>query len=428
MADPATTSPALEGFRARTFASLAHSGFRLYLTGQGVSLIGTWLQAAAVRWLVFELSGSETLLGVVETASLVPGVFVGLIAGVLADRIAPKRMIILMECGQMLLAFLLALLVWLGAAQIWQMILILAVGRVCVTFELPSRQIFFYDLVGPATLSNAIALNSGMFNATRVIGPALAGIFLVTVGAAGCFALNGASFLAAIAAIMAIDLDNKARPLHQRAFDPRDIWAGIGHLRSDRRMGWLFLVVASFGVVGMGYDAMIPAFAAKIVGTGVGGYSVLMSSGAIGATVGAILVASRAGRRRKDSTALLGIVIFACSLAAAALLPWWAGGGWHSFRLAGASACLLGAGFGAVLLYASSQMIIQLAVPDVLRGRVMGVWMIMYSSSVPLGALWTGMTAQRIGVAPVMGASAALCLLMAAAATWSGVIKPPRQA
>lgn len=424
MADTAATSPAIEGFHSRTFASLAHRGFRLYLTGQGVSLVGSWLQAAAVRWLVFELSGSETLLGLVETAALLPGVFVGLIAGVLADRVAPKRMIIVMECGQMLLAVMLAVLVWLGVAQIWQMIVILALGRVCVTFELPSRQIFFYDLVGPSSLSNAIAINSGLFNATRVVGPALAGIFLVTVGAAGCFALNAASFLAAIAAIMAIDLDDKARPLHQRGFDPREIWAGVLYLKHDRRIRWQFLVVASFGVVGMGYDAMVPAFAAKVVGTGVGGYSVLMSSGAIGATAGALMVASRAGRRRKDLIALVGIAVFACSLAAAALLPIW-GGASAGTRLAGAAACLLGAGFGAVLLFAASQMIIQLAVPDALRGRVMGVWMIMYSSSVPLGAIWTGMSAQALGVAPVMGASAALCLLMAAGVWAAGVLKPP---
>lgn len=425
MADTATTSPVVDGFRSRTFASLSHGGFRLYLTGQGVSLVGSWVQTAAVRWIVFERTGSESLLGLVETASLLPGVFVGLIAGVLADRIAPKRMIIFMECGQMLLASLLAVLVWLGTVQIWQMIVILALGRVCVTFELPSRQIFFYDLVGPTTLSNAIALNSGLFNATRVIGPALAGIFLVTVGAAGCFALNAASFLAAIAAMLAIDLDDKARPLDQRGFDPREIWAGVLYLKGDRRIRWQFLVVASFGVVGMGYDAMIPAFASKVVGTGVRGYSLLLSSGAIGATVGALMVASRAGRRRKDLHALLGIAIFAGSLAAAALLPLWAGGSLQRIRLAGASACMLGAGFGAVLLYASSQMIIQLAVPDALRGRVMGVWMIMYSSSVPLGAMWTGMAAQALGVAPVMAASAALCLIMATAAWGCGVIKPP---
>ncbi len=424
MPDPATTSPPRDGLRSRTFASLAHSGFRLYLTGQGVSLVGSWVQTAAVRWLVFERTGSESLLGLIETASLLPGVFVGLIAGVLADRIAPRRMIIIMECGQMLLAALLALLVWMGTVQIWQMIVILALGRVCVTFELPSRQIFFYDLVGPTTLSNAIALNSGLFNATRVIGPAIAGILLVTAGAAGCFALNAASYLAAIGAIMAIDLDDKARPLRQRGFDLREIWAGVMYLRHDRRIRWQFLVTATFGVVGMGYDAMIPAFASKVVCTGVRGYSLLLSCGAIGATVGALLVASYAGRSRKDLIALLGIAIFACSLALAALLPLWAGGGSQRIRLVGASACLLGAGFGAVLLYASSQMIIQLAVPDALRGRVMGVWMIMYSSSVPLGAIWTGMAAQSLGVAPVMAASALLCLIMAAAAWTLGVIKP----
>ena len=161
--------------------------------GQGISLVGTWLQAAAVRWLVFDQTQSEFMLGVVEVASLMPGLLVGLVAGALADRVAPLRMIVLMECGQMVLAFLLALLVGLQVAEIWQMAVILALTRICVTFELPSRQVFFYELVGPETLPNAIALNSGLFNATRVAGPGPGrACACPSLGATGCFALNGA--------------------------------------------------------------------------------------------------------------------------------------------------------------------------------------------------------------------------------------------
>ena len=170
---------------SRTFVALGHPGFRRYYIGQGISLVGTWLQAAAVRWLVYERTGSEFMLGVLEVASLLPGILVGLYAGALADRIAPLRMIVLMECGQMALAFILSLLIGLQVVQIWQMALILALARICVTFELPSRQVFFYDLVGPEILSNAIALNSGLFNATRVLGPALAGVCLYTAGGNG---------------------------------------------------------------------------------------------------------------------------------------------------------------------------------------------------------------------------------------------------
>lgn len=427
MSDSATSTETVRSVRSPTFAALEHSGFRRYYIGQGISLVGTWLQAAAVRWLVFDQTGSEFMLGVVEVASLTPGILVGLYAGALADRVVPVRMIVLMEVGQMMLAFLLALLVGLGVVQIWHMIVILALARICVTFELPSRQVFFYELVGPEILSNAIALNSGLFNATRVLGPALAGVCLSTLGATGCFALNGVSYLAAIAAVLSIRLHHRPGPLHRDAFTIREILGGLHYLFEDRRMFAQFALVAFFGIVGMGYEAMVPAYARRVIGTGVYGYSILLACAGIGATIGAFAVASLGNLRRKESLTIAGMVIFGGSLAGAALLPVWLPVDTALWvRLAVGSGCLLGAGFGAVLLYASSQTIIQLAVPDALRGRVMGIWMIVYSSSVPLGALWTGRAAQSLGVAPVMGLSAFLCVATALVAWSSGFLASPR--
>jgi MFS family permease len=427
LADSTTAIDIVRAVRSPTFAALEHPGFRRYYIGQGISLVGTWLQAAAVRWLVFDRTGSEFMLGIVEVAALMPGILVGLYAGALADRVVPVRMIVLMEFGQMMLAFLLSLLVGSGVVQIWQMIVILALARICVTFELPSRQVFFYDLVGPEILSNAIALNSGLFNATRVLGPALAGVCLSILGATGCFALNGLSYLAAIAAILSIRLDHRKGPLKRDAFTLREILGGLHYLYDDRRMFAQFALVGFFGIVGMGYEAMIPAYARRVVGTGVYGYSILLACGGIGATVGAFAVASLGNLRRKELLTIAGMVIFGVFLAAGALLPVWLPGSAAPFvRLSFASTCLLGAGFGAVLLYASSQTIIQLAVPDALRGRVMGIWMIAYSSSVPVGALWTGRAAQSIGVASVMGLSAFFCVAMALAAWAFGFLATPQ--
>jgi MFS family permease len=427
MADSATSSQIARSVRSPTFAALEHPGFRRYYIGQGISLVGTWLQSAAVRWLVFDQTGSEFLLGLVEVASLMPGLVVGLYAGAMADRVVPVRMIILMEFGQMMLAFLLSLLVGLGVAQIWQMVTILALARICVTFELPSRQVFFYELVGPEIISNAIALNSGLFNATRVLGPALAGVCLSVLGATGCFAVNGASYLAAIAAILSIRREHHKRALHRDAFTLREVLGGLHYLREDRRIFAQFALVTSFGIVGMGYEAMVPAYARRVVETGVYGYSVLLACGGIGATLGAFAMASLGNLHQKETLTTGGMVLFGGSLAAAALLPLWLPAGSESLlRLSIASICLLGAGFGAVLVYASSQTIVQLAVPHALRGRVMGIWMIMYSSSVPLGALWTGRAAQSVGISPVMGLSACLCVVMALGAWTSGVLANPR--
>jgi MFS family permease len=427
MAESASRGNVFRSVRSPTFAALEHPDFRRYYMGQAISLVGTWLQGAAVRWLVFDQTHSEFMLGVIEVASLMPGLLVGLFAGALADRVVPLRMIVLMELGQMILAFLLAAVVWMQIFQVWQLALILALARICVTFELPSRQVFFFDLVGPEILSNAIALNSGLFNATRVVGPALAGVSLSLVGAAGCFALNGASYLAAIAAVLSIRLPARPRPLGREAFTIKAITGGLSYLKTDRRIFAQFALVAFFGFVGMGYEAMVPAYARRVVDTGVYGYSALLATSGIGATVGAFVVASLGGLVRKERLTISGMVIFGACLAGAALSPaYFPPTSAGSSRLVAASICLLGAGFGAVLFYSSSMTVIQLAAPDHLRGRIMGIWMIVYSGSVPLGALWTGRVAQSWGVSFVMGFSAVLCVVVGLIVWTSGVLSPVR--
>ncbi len=396
--------------RSRTFASLTDNpGYRRFYVGQGVSLIGTWLQDAAVSWIVFDMTRSEWSLGLVSAAGTMPGLLVGLIAGALADRVAPKAMILGMQVGQMLLAFLLAVLVATGLVQIWQMALILALTRVCVTFEMPSRQVFLYELVGRSALMNAIALNSGLFNASRVIGPALAGLCLAVFGRTSCFVFNGASYLAAIAALLTIRTADRSA-LQSSTGGRSEILGGLEYLRKDRRIRTFYGLMAFFGVVGMGYLALVPAYARLVVHTGPIGYSLLQASGGLGATIGALGVASLGGLRRKERLIPYGMLAFAVSLAAAGLIPPYFG---HRGALAMAILCLLGAGLGAIVFFAATQTMIQTTVPDHLRGRIMGIWMIVYSGSVPLGSLWAGWLANLNGVASVMTLSAVLCMVAA---------------
>jgi len=323
----------------------------------------------------------------------------------------------------MMMAFALAALVGLGVERIWQMALILAFARICVTFEMPSRQVFLYDLVGRSSLMNAIALNSGLFNASRVLGPALAGLCLSYLGGTACFALNGVSYLAAIGTLMTIRLDERLSPQGEKG--PGEALGGFAYLRRDRRVATLFLLMTCFGVIGMGYDAMIPAYARRIVQTNVQGYSLLLACSGIGATFGALTVASLGGLRRRELLVLGGLTLFATSLACAAILPPLVGHLWPGpARLVLAAGCLLGIGFGAVMFYSSTQTLIQSAVPDHLRGRVMGVWMIVYSGSVPLGALWTGRLALNVGVTRVMGLSAGLCLVIGLVVGLLGLLTP----
>lgn len=410
--------------RSRTFAALDNPDYRCYYIGQGISLIGTWLQAAAVNWIVFEKTRSEFILGVVGAAAILPGLVVGVLAGALADRVAPRRLILTMEFGQMALAFALAALVGLGIVQIWQMALILALTRVCVSFEMPSRQVFLYDLVGRADLTNAIALNSGLFNASRVLGPALAGACFAALGATACFALNGVSYLAAIASLMSIRMTGRLSPRGDRG--PGEVLGGFSYLRHDTRLATLFLLMTVFGVVGMGYDAMIPAYASRVVGTGVRGYSLLLACSGVGATAGALAIASLGGVKRKEWLIVSGALMFAAFLAASAVLPALAGDLYAGRgRLAVASFCMLGIGFGAVVFYSATQTLIQLLVPDHLRGRIMGIWMIAFSGSVPLGSLWTGRLASSQGVPFAIGVSSVLCLAVVIAAMLTGL--SPRQ-
>lgn len=411
--------------RSRTFAALQNPDYRRFYLGQGISLIGTWLQGAAVNWIVFEKTHSESMLGIVGAAGLLPGLFVGLFAGMLADRVVPRRMILLMELGQMVLAFALALLIGLGVVQVWQMIVIVMLTRVCVTFEMPSRQVFLYDVVGRADLANAIALNSGLFNASRVIGPALAGVIYAGLGATACFALNGASYAAAIAAVLAIRRPTRLSPQGTESFG--GALGGFAYIWSDRQVTILFLLMTVFGVVGMGYDSMIPAYATHVVETGVRGYSLLLASSGAGATIGALLVASFGRVDLRERLVLAGLFVFAGSLSASALLPPIVGHAAFPFaRLFTAAACLFGVGFGAVLFYSSSQTIIQNVLPDHLRGRVMAIWLIGFSGSVPLGSLWTGRVASSHGVTFAMTVSSGLCVVLGLAAigAWFGSMPP----
>ncbi|AMV39441.1 MFS transporter [Planctomyces sp. SH-PL62] len=393
------------------FRSLSNRNYRLYFAGQGVSLIGTWLQAAAVRWLVYEQTGSADRLGVIEMANLMPGLVVGLFAGAISDRVAPRAMILAMEVGQMACAFVLASLVAAGTIQFWQMAVILATARVCVSFELPSRHVFLYELVGPERLTNAIALNAGMFNATRVIGPALAGVGFAVLGAAGCFTLNAVSYLAAIASVLAIRVPPRTRAGLSSGAALRDVIAGLVYLRGERRISGHLALMGFFGLMGMGYEAMTPVFARTILGVDVGGYSVLLASGGAGATLGALTVARMGDDVRKERMVVYGMLCFSTFLLAASLFPIWSSPTWPSLaRLGSGAVCLFGAWFGAAFFYSSTQTLIQMRIPAQLRGRIMGVWMVVFSGSVPLGALWTGRAASIWGVCPVMGCSAAVCL------------------
>ncbi|QDV33760.1 MFS transporter [Tautonia plasticadhaerens] len=419
---PNSEDPRPRRGRPRTFEALAENrDYRKFYIGHGVSLVGTWMQAAAVNWIVYDLTRSELWLGVVEAANLLPGLLVGLFAGALADRTAPRSTVLATQLVQLALAVTLATLFNTGSIRLWQLIALLAMARVGNVFEMPARQVFLYELVGREHLGNAIALNVGLFNASRVVGPALAGVCLAWLGQGAPFVLNALSFLAAIAAVLSIP----ARPSHhvRSGQGPGDVLGGLGYLKRDRRVACLFGLMAFFGVAGMGYNAMLSAYARDSIGLGALGYSALLASGGAGAVAGALCAARVGGRVRREVLIVLGLGLFSLSLSGMGTLPgalgtrspsWW--------PTASAMTCLLGAGFGAITFTSSIQTMIQLDVPDALRGRVAGVWMIVFSGSVPMGALLTGRLAQWFGVGPILLASGVVCGTVALLLGASGLL------
>ena len=412
---------------SKPYSVLVHNpAYRWFYAGQGASLIGTWSQAAAARWIVYEKTQSARAVGIVDAVEILPGVIVGLFAGAVADRVSGRMMLSAMQVGQAILAFLLAGLVASGSIPIWLMALILASSQVFVTFEEPSRQVFQRRLVGRSEMGHAIALETGLFNASRVLGPAVAGIALAVLGQAAPFAINGVSFLAALTILLFL------RTPHQREDDLEDdesseevgILAGAQHVWRDRRVLRIFALLAIFGVVGLGYTALIPAFAQKQLDSGAGGYSALQVGGGIGSTIGAFVVATFAGHKRRDLLVSGGIALSGTALILAGLAP---GAFGPKVGLPVAVALMFLNGLGTIAMFATAQTLVQAAVPDAIRGRVVGLWMIVFSASAPVGSLVAGVLAQPVGVVPIMVASGLICLGVAAVTFLSGMLIPSRR-
>ena len=409
------------------YSVLVHNpSYRWFYAGQGASLIGTWSQAAAARWIVYEITKSERAVGIVDAVEVLPGVVVGLVAGAVADKVSGRLMLTAMQVGQAVLAFLLAVMVGSGSIAIWQMALILAFSQVFVTFEEPSRQVFQRHLVGRSALGGAIALETGLFNVSRVIGPAVAGISLSLLGQSAPFAINACSFLAAL-----VILSFLRTPHNDEAdTDPTEteaevgILAGFKYVWNDRRVLRIFLLLGFFGVAGLGYTALIPSYAQKQLDSGAGGYSALQVGGGIGSTVGAFVVASMAASKRRDLLVSGGMVIAGVALALAGVVPGLLG---HKLGLPAAVALMFLNGMGTIVVFATAQTLIQAAVPDAIRGRISGLWMIVFSASTPIGSLASGLLAQPLGVVPIMVASGLICVVVAGLVFFTGVLIPSKK-
>ena len=391
--------PQIRPVQASTFQALRHRNFRLWFFGQLTSLVGTWMQTIAQNWLVYQLTGSAWDLGVVNFVGAIPLVPLTLHAGAIADRFSKRRIIFLTQASMMALAFILAVLCVTGAVRLWHVIGLAFLLGVVQAIDTPARQAFVIELVGREDLANAIALNSGTFHGARVIGPAVAGILVASIGVSGAFFLNGASFLAVLGALFLMDaaLILRTQPDGKSGVD---LWGGARYIAGNRAPGSIVLLISLSAFLAMPYYVLVPIFAKEVLGGGAGVYGGLMSAAGVGAVLGSLYAASGGAVRRK------GMLLAAGSLSFPVLL--------FAFSLSRhypVSVLLLAAlGFAFVIQNAPANSLLQTLVPDPLRGRVMAIYVSLFLGLMRVGGLLVGLLASATSATTALAIAGAASL------------------
>ena len=379
--------------------SLHHRNYQLFFGGQLISLTGTWMQTVAQSWLVYRLTGSAVLLGFVGFSSHIPDFLLAPVGGSAADRYNRRRILVVTQTAAMLLAFILAALTLSGRVQVWHVFVLAAFLGVVNAFDLPTRQAFVADMVGREDLINAIALNSTMFNGARMIGPAVAGLLIDTIGEGWCFLANGVSYLAVIAGLLMMSMTVRT-PIPPPGSAFASIIEGFRYVKRTGPIRALLLLLGLVSLVGMPYTVLMPIFADQILHGGPRGLGILVSAIGFGALAGALTLAAKKGIRGLNSWVALSAAGFGVSLILFSLS--------RSFWLS--AALLLPVGFSVMVEMASSNTLIQSLVPDSLRGRVMAVYSMMFMGMAPLGSLLAGVLAHRLGAPATVAIGGVVCI------------------
>ena len=379
--------------------SLRHRNFQLFFGGQMISLIGTWMDNVAEAWLVYRLTGSSLLLGTVAFAGQFPVFLFAPVGGMVADRWDRRKIVIATQTISMVLALTLAFLTLTKRVTVGEIILLAALMGAVNAFDIPTRQAFIVEMVGREDMMNAIAINSSMFNGARIIGPAIAGILVASIGEGSCFFANGVSFIAVIAGLLMMRV-----PAWQR--DPglappfEHIAEGFRFVRETAPIRALLLLLGLVSLVAMPYSVLMPIFAARVLHGNARTLGTLMGATGVGALGAALVLASRRGLR-----GLGRWVAFACGGFGVCLILF-SLSRWYILSVI----LLVPAGFAMMTQNASSNTLIQAMVPDRLRGRVMAIYSMMFMGMAPLGALLAGAAADRIGAPWTLGIGGAVAI------------------
>ncbi len=381
--------------------ALHHKNYRLFFGGQSISLIGTWMQQIAMSWLVYRLTGSALLLGIVSFSSQIPVFLLASIAGVYADRWNRHRMLVATQTLSMIQALILAFLTLYGTIQVWQIIALSIFIGVINAFDMPTRQSFIVQIVDkPEDLGNAIALNSFMFNGARLIGPAVAGILIGLVGEGVCFLINGLSFVGIIIALLAIRVPKRKKAAHiSRLW--QDLKEGYSYAFGFAPIRYILLQLGLMSFMGMSYAVLMPIFAKDILHGGPHTLGFLMAASGIGALTGSVYLASRQtilglGRLIAYASFIFSMGIIAFSF---------------SNILIVSLSMMFVAGFGMIVQIASANTILQSIVEEDKRGRVMSIYTTAIIGMAPIGNLFAGALASWIGAPQALILSGLSCII-----------------
>jgi len=374
--------------RHRLFRALKHRNYRLYFFGQIISLVGTWMQTVALSWLVYRLTGSAMLLGVVGFINQIPSFLFAPFTGVVADRFNRRRIILCTQALAMLQALILSILVLSGRIEVWHIIALSVLLGIVNAFDMPARQSFIIDIVErKEDMANAIALNSSVFNSARLIGPSVAGILIAAFGEGLCFFINALSYLAVIAALLAMKINRKPAAAFEHKKPGSGFKEGLAYTFRFTPIRYIIMLLALGSLLGMPYTVLMPVFVKDVLKEGPRTLGFLMACSGAGALCAALRLAWRkhvSGLEREISffSALFGLGLMAFSFS----------------RVSAVSAvCIAAASFGLISQMASSNTIIQTVVEDDKRGRVMALYSLAFMGMAPFGSLLAGWMAGRIG-------------------------------
>ena len=379
--------------------SFANANYRLYFIGQGVSLIGTWMQTLAMSWLVYRLTEDPYWLGFVNFCQQFPS-FIAARSPASTPTAGTHRVIVITQVLSMLQAFALAYLAWTDAVEVWNLVILSVYLGVVFAFDMTSRQAFLVQLVErKEDLPNAIALNSSMVNGARLIGPAVAGLLLTAAGESVCFLLNGISFLAVIVALLLMRVPPQPRP-HRHAPLLDDLREGACYAFGFPPIRAILLLLALVSFFGLPYTVLMPVFAKKVLGGGPDTLGYLMGASGVGALTGALYLASRHSILGLGRHIPLGAVGFGVALIAFAQSDTL----WLSMLL------LFAVGFAMMVQLASSNTLLQTITDEDKRGRVMSFYMMAFMGTAPIGSLLSGTLARKIGAPQTIMLGGSLCI------------------